>query len=622
MRYVEAVMSADWSVVEKGVSLDVSGEVVDALGEEGKAYQSRIFVRKWYPMLYDELQLRGLNLGSTSLVVGTPGIGKSAFAHYLVGRLLQRRRDNNESFTVYYQYKNVNFYAFLSDGRVLSGNSVADIGILPQDEDWCIVDGARVREYQIETKPTIVVITSPSKKVVHETTKHRDGESDTFIMPMFHDDEIEVMRRECFDDKVDADDEDYLEALDLFGNVPRLVLGRIDELQDHKYLLKVDINEAASMIACLDRENLLPMWSVPHRVFNLNVDYDYHEGTVDWYNWYFTVPSGVRNELQRAAFLRHTDMALYAACFGPSSSVGDLFEKFTIQYLRSGRIVNHNVLWSRSNDAGEMGLWDWQNVDVVLFNKDMFEIEDAEIDLSRTTLFVPQFDDLSGCDCLVYSDRKIYVLQISVGGKKGVGNNKIKMLDGRSNRKGLSHAVNAIDKCIESNSRISGTSSSFCFDDDSERELSEVGLVVMVRNDVFGSYKSKLGLTNTELSDEDDQLRNMSKFDEESNEIVSNVMNRMTRHFVALSPITPTIDYSRRQLEDFVKFSDDQMKGLKKGRRTRRFSDEEKKMAARLYQQGLSVGEVRRKIGSSKSSVIRWWKLYIEEEERKERKGG
>jgi len=62
-------------------------------------------VRKWYPILYDELQKSRETVGLTPMVVGTPGIGKSAFVHYLIGRLLQHRRDNNESYTVFYQYK-------------------------------------------------------------------------------------------------------------------------------------------------------------------------------------------------------------------------------------------------------------------------------------------------------------------------------------------------------------------------------------------------------------------------------------------------------------------------------------------------------------------------------------
>jgi len=34
MQYAEAVMSADWSAVEKGVSLEVNGEAIGALGDE------------------------------------------------------------------------------------------------------------------------------------------------------------------------------------------------------------------------------------------------------------------------------------------------------------------------------------------------------------------------------------------------------------------------------------------------------------------------------------------------------------------------------------------------------------------------------------------------------------
>jgi len=243
-------------------------------------------VRKWYPILYDELQKSRETVGLTPMVVGTPGIGKSAFVHYLIGRLLQHRRDNNESYTVFYQYKEKEYYAFLSDGRVLSGYSVADIGIPPQDEDWCIVDGARVREYNTKenANPTIVVVTSPSKHVVHETTKHRLGDSDTFIMSIFDDNEMELMRKECYSEVINADDENYLEALSLFGDIPRLVLGQLDELSKNKESLESDLKEGTEMIYTLDRREKLQVWRVPHRIYHMNTDYDYQNGTIDWFS--------------------------------------------------------------------------------------------------------------------------------------------------------------------------------------------------------------------------------------------------------------------------------------------------------------------------------------------------
>jgi len=315
---------------------------------------------------------------------------------------------------------------------------------------------------------------------------------------------------------------------------------------------------------------------------------------------------------------------LHAACFGTSSSVGYLFERFTIDYLKSGSAVNFRTLWSSSCDEEdeEMKIWDWGSVDVVRFSEKMNEIEEFDIDLSKTTLFVPLFDDLSGCDCLVHDDGKIYAIQISVGGKKGVGRNKIKLLDGRvkSRRKGLSHAVNAIDNCVSKYlDRI---------DTEESESLSLLADVKMVRNDVFVNYQSKLGLTNERLAVDSDDDKSLNEFCDESNDLAENVIGRIKNHHVALSPITPTIDYSIDKLKldnqkknDRMNAQADKKDGNKRRRKKkiRRFTDDEKLKAARLYQSGLSVGGVARQIGSSKTSVIRWWNELIDESEREKR---
>ena len=154
------------------------------------------------------------------VIIGNPGIGKSAFGCYLLYQAIRAKRT-----VVYHGFKSDDMVdVFHRDGRVTrtKGLTERDLSVLNDHAVVYISDGITPHR----TKAFTVLITSPDRNVWWHFNK---SVGCTYMcFPVFSENEILRMWKSCFP-KLHDDETGVLDRYSKWGGVPRYVLGQLDE---------------------------------------------------------------------------------------------------------------------------------------------------------------------------------------------------------------------------------------------------------------------------------------------------------------------------------------------------------------------------------------------------------
>ena len=183
---------------------------------------SVLFVRYFYDAFFEHV-LHNLEPDIVnknwvaSIIIGNPGIGKSAFAMYALFRALRDHRT-----VVYLARKSISGYLF-KDGEVFTFSKQQ----LPCDLSTILDDPSTVLIVDGMEPPTVravtLLVTSPRKDVWHDF--YKTGGCARYYFPVFSLDEIQHCRRICFPE---IDESGVLERFERWGGIPRYVLAKLD----------------------------------------------------------------------------------------------------------------------------------------------------------------------------------------------------------------------------------------------------------------------------------------------------------------------------------------------------------------------------------------------------------
>ena len=264
------ISTSSFRLAEKKV-VATNGEAVISLPRQGVMRKylkyDRIFVRDFYDRFIEEYLDNFDNKDSDGAVImGTPGIGKSSFAWYVVWKALQMGK------SVIYHGRHVptKFLVFHNDSPVEVYQE------FPTDYDETnnvyVVDS-------LEPESTLsytVFVTSPERELVKEYLKFSVKE---LYFPIYTLDELKLMRDFCFDGKssdthstILTDQELEHRFNDLFGGVPRFALSDYSKKRFNTIMGKM-VRKATAQVKALDigPEDL---FETSHNIFHLIVSRD------------------------------------------------------------------------------------------------------------------------------------------------------------------------------------------------------------------------------------------------------------------------------------------------------------------------------------------------------------
>jgi len=251
-----------------------NGEAVLTLPHDelkGRLAYDHIFVRDFYDRFIEQ-QLGNFTYvekrSQGAVVLGTPGIGKSAFAWYVVWKALNMG-------------KTVLFHHFLSNNEYLLFRGDEPVQVLDKFPEFYFSDEERENMvFVVDTAPPrgyfcyTVLVSSPDYKVVKEFLKTSSVHRYFFPTHTLH--ELKSMRDSCFGgnsvqgDKL-SDEELTRRYFELFGGVPRFALCDVAN-SDADMLIGEMVSKASEM---LRSQSIYfrpeDVYDLSHRVFHLIV---------------------------------------------------------------------------------------------------------------------------------------------------------------------------------------------------------------------------------------------------------------------------------------------------------------------------------------------------------------
>ncbi|EFJ45432.1 hypothetical protein VOLCADRAFT_94291 [Volvox carteri f. nagariensis] len=175
---------------------------------------SALYVRECYPRLFDALVCD--EKPTKYIVTGTPGIGKSWFATYLILRLLKRSSPPPFILWEHFMYPGEAWCYVHETGQVVVGQRSSFRQLLDNPATWYIVDGAPPL---FDILARTVLLTSPKRETYKELRKHGAA---LLYMPLWELDELQACRRLMYS----TVDESLTTALHQhYGGVARFALG-------------------------------------------------------------------------------------------------------------------------------------------------------------------------------------------------------------------------------------------------------------------------------------------------------------------------------------------------------------------------------------------------------------
>ena len=264
----------------KLLQADIENNAIDltpatALGMQH--FPSKVYIRNHYDCIYNRM----LQMEPTYrfIVRGTPGIGKSMFAVYLM------YRHRNVGSVVYHPRSSKVLFIYTIDSRQhtpvvykCNNNSLNLGSYLRMKSTLYIVDG-RVPRYDSEVLCNCVMITSPNNKLENE---YRKVSASAIIMPTWTYDELQKCRTLSFQ-QVAAN---QVKALyNLWGGIPRYVLQYADnKLEQNQLQAAIDsanlqlVRDSVGLTAAND--------NISHRLIHIIPSADYTDSTLNFASMY------------------------------------------------------------------------------------------------------------------------------------------------------------------------------------------------------------------------------------------------------------------------------------------------------------------------------------------------
>ncbi len=380
---------------------------------------TKLFKRNFYDRFIRDFLLNFKNTelpqsSSRVLVMGTPGIGKSAFAPYAVYRALRMKK------TVVYQHRDMpDEYTVLTPG--CDKVSVVDKPP-PELKDRkvvYVVDGMEPRGAEAFT----LLVSSPNKRRVHEWVKF--GES--YFFPVWTFDELKLLNTHCFNshsesrntrDSVELTDSVLAERFEKAGGIPRTIF-REEQWAELDTKMDDSANEVVKKVDGVDLR-VGQVFHIPHKAIHLIVDMQTFtvvglQYASPWvqqlvYNSLVTYErtkllhfmDSTRGRLEIAAFrgtVHETLISDYA------SKSGDTWEAELLAYNSE----NPNT----GNDSPD-------RLRIHLSSEGMVHYFDNLTDLSpgeegKPILWRPKAKNFPATDLLLTNGRSVYFLQCTVG---------------------------------------------------------------------------------------------------------------------------------------------------------------------------------------------------------------
>lgn len=218
----ESHADVEWYRAMKAATVTIDGHVMLDGASWPDMASPLLFVRHFYAPCWESVMAKGeskdLSLQRKFVVMGTPGIGKSAFGLYILWRALM------EGKTVIYKTRKRDAKAFLfRDGKVFDVQRIASLPEISKPSTILIVDGMEPPSENAFT----VLITSPLRERWKEFVKTKGVQE--LIFPVFSFDEMLKLRASAFSSKVGCNEPAVINRYNKWGGSVRHVLTHPEE---------------------------------------------------------------------------------------------------------------------------------------------------------------------------------------------------------------------------------------------------------------------------------------------------------------------------------------------------------------------------------------------------------
>lgn len=321
-------------------------------------------------------------------ITGTPGIGKSMFAIYVMALLCKKPVGERPTIVFHHhKYKSV-FFVLSPDNSVVIKNATG-ISELANPTTWYIVDGEKP-ELGYSAACRVLLVTSPRRDIYKELKKEHRTLSR--YMPLFSLEEIEECGRKCFE-WADADVDRAISRFELFGGIARFLFGpaesavpgEIDGAISNIDLKKMEtvIGEAASG----REESHLIMHYVVRLVSRtgreLPIEQRYHFADIQFGSLYIA-----KRVFEKLETIQHSDLIKFLKSAEPGAGGvrGQLFEQFAHTAIARGGTFRVKSLTAE-------GAW-----------------EDRNFGVERKRVWFPKLADITGPDYFIPLSKRFCAL--------------------------------------------------------------------------------------------------------------------------------------------------------------------------------------------------------------------
>eukprot|EP01105_Mastigella_eilhardi_P006405 TRINITY_DN179_c0_g1_i12.p1 TRINITY_DN179_c0_g1~~TRINITY_DN179_c0_g1_i12.p1 ORF type:complete len:735 (-),score=124.72 TRINITY_DN179_c0_g1_i12:1671-3578(-) len=304
-------------------------------GVFGNCSSCDVYVRSCYSTFFDLIYNSS---DQRCLILGTPGIGKTFFAYFLMREVVLRLKQE-----VMYQHRGgKSIIVFNPNGNVSILNEQIP---LAQGHGWFIVDGVHPMDY---VGPTVLV-TSPNEAVYY--TWQKQPSVVTFFMPLWTEAEVSACVQKLppgtYDANLPPQVADVLpravglKRFDVFGGVPRFLFGSSNMVLSGAHALKQAISVAK--LCAFMKSTGLEAGRVSDRLVAINPAVNFQSYVVNFRSEFvsreLTTLFCQEEHAQLLSFLRGS-----AGNSSVAAIRGDLFEAEAHQRLcRGGKFVMRRV---------------------------------------------------------------------------------------------------------------------------------------------------------------------------------------------------------------------------------------------------------------------------------------
>lgn len=296
-----------------------------------------IYVRKAYRDLY-RLIYSDTYLHRPILILGSPGIGKTVFALYILYRALK------DGQTVLFHSGAVTHLQYIFDPtkrvvRVAHGTSSLLINFVQQPQNLYLYDvGTHDKANYVSGSARAMVFSSPCQANYANLVKHQSFA--IFYMPIWTFEE--VLFGSCME-KLSVDE--TIHRYSMVGGIPRLIFNK-EKFERNAH--EVDVAVQRSKLQSLRNVSKLDMGQESHRIFILDVKNDYSDSELK-----ISTPH-IRKRVYDTIMQKkreETRMFIFGSKDKNTSLRGDLFEEEAHQMLSKGGTFNVRKLSDNEEES-------------------------------------------------------------------------------------------------------------------------------------------------------------------------------------------------------------------------------------------------------------------------------